>query len=107
VSADCGSREGRGFESRRLPSWKGLDKSNRGSSSPASSPPRPTKKLPVCAVYSWRTPSLIEDVISGVHVGRTGGFGLIIGVGLGDDPEVLRQNGADIVVRDLAELSLV
>ena len=38
---------------------------------------------------------------------RTGGFGLIIGVRLGDDPEVLRQNGADIVVRDLAELSLV
>ncbi len=25
----------------------------------------------------------------------------------GDDPEVLRQNGADVVIRDLAELSLV
>jgi len=33
---------------------------------------------------------IIEDVISGVHAGRTGGFSLIIGVGLGDDPEVLR-----------------
>jgi beta-phosphoglucomutase-like phosphatase (HAD superfamily) len=50
---------------------------------------------------------IIEDVISGVHAGWTGGFGLIIGVGRGDDSEVLRQNGADIVVRDLAELGLV
>jgi HAD superfamily hydrolase (TIGR01509 family) len=50
---------------------------------------------------------VIEDAISGVQAGRTGGFGLVIGVARSDDPEVLRQNGADIVVRDLAELSLV
>jgi beta-phosphoglucomutase-like phosphatase (HAD superfamily) len=50
---------------------------------------------------------VIEDTISGVQAGRTGGFGLVIGVARGDDPEVLRQNGADFVVRDLAELSLV
>ncbi len=50
---------------------------------------------------------VIEDAISGVQAGRTGGFGLIIGVARGDDPEVLRQNGADVVVRDLAELSVV
>ena len=50
---------------------------------------------------------VIEDAISGVQAGRTGGFGLVIGVARRDDPEVLRQNGADIVVRDLAELSLV
>ncbi len=50
---------------------------------------------------------MIEDAISGVLAGRTGGFGLIIGVARGDDSEVLRQNGADVVVRDLAELSLV
>jgi beta-phosphoglucomutase family hydrolase len=50
---------------------------------------------------------LIEDAISGVQAGRTGGFGLVIGVARSVDPEVLRQNGADIVVRDLAELSLV
>ena len=46
---------------------------------------------------------VIEDAISGVQAGRTGGFGLVIGVARSDDPEVLRQNGADIVVRDLAE----
>lgn len=50
---------------------------------------------------------VIEDAISGVQAGRTGGFGLVIGVARSHDPEVLRQNGADIVVRDLAELSLV
>jgi HAD superfamily hydrolase (TIGR01509 family) len=50
---------------------------------------------------------VIEDAISGVQAGRTGGFGLVIGVARSHDPEVLRRNGADIVVRDLAELSLV
>ena len=50
---------------------------------------------------------MIEDAISGVQAGRIGGFGLVIGVARSDDPEVLRQNGADVVVRDLAELSLV
>jgi beta-phosphoglucomutase-like phosphatase (HAD superfamily) len=50
---------------------------------------------------------VIEDTISGVQAVRTGGFGLVIGVARSDDPKVLRQNGADIVVRDLAELRLV
>ena len=50
---------------------------------------------------------VIEDAISGVRAGRAGGFGLVIGVARGDDLEVLRENGADVVVRDLAELSLV
>jgi trehalose 6-phosphate phosphatase len=50
---------------------------------------------------------VIEDAISGVQAGRTGGFGLVIGVARSDDPEALRHNGADIVVRDLAELNLV
>ena len=50
---------------------------------------------------------VIEDAISGVQAGRAGGFGLVIGVARGDDPEILRESGADIVVRDLVELSLV
>src|SRR5215218_8726599 len=50
---------------------------------------------------------VIEDAISGVQAGRTGGFGLVIGVARDDDQEVLRQNGADVVVRDLAEVSQV
>src|SRR5215213_7256448 len=50
---------------------------------------------------------VIEDAISEVQAGRTGGFDLVIGVARSDDPEVLRQNGADIVVRDLAKPRLV
>src|ERR687896_515978 len=50
---------------------------------------------------------VIEDAISGVQAGRRGRFGLVIGVARSHDPEVLHQNGADLVVRDLAELSLV
>jgi trehalose 6-phosphate phosphatase len=50
---------------------------------------------------------VIEDAISGVQAGRRGGFGLVIGVARSHDPEVLLQNGAALVVRDLAELSLV
>jgi beta-phosphoglucomutase-like phosphatase (HAD superfamily) len=52
-------------------------------------------------------PFEIVDAISGVQAGRTGGFGLVIGVARSHDPEVLRHNGAGLVVRDLAELSLV
>ena len=49
----------------------------------------------------------VEDAISGVRAGRAGGFGLVIGVARGDDPEVLQESGAHVVVRDLAELGLV
>jgi len=48
---------------------------------------------------------VIEDAISGVQAGRAGAFGLVVGVDREGDPEGLRQNGADIVVRDLGELT--
>jgi len=47
---------------------------------------------------------VIEDAISGVQSGRKGGFGLVVGVDRKGDADKLRQNGADIVVNDLAEL---
>ena len=47
---------------------------------------------------------VVEDAISGVQAGRDGGFGLVIGVNRKGDAEVLRENGADIVVDDLGEL---
>jgi beta-phosphoglucomutase family hydrolase len=47
---------------------------------------------------------VIEDAQAGVQAGRAGGFGLVIGVNRGDQPDILRQHGADIVVDDLAEL---
>ena len=49
---------------------------------------------------------VFEDAISGVQAGKAGGFGLVIGVARHDDPAALTQNGAEIVVRDLAELRL-
>ncbi|HEY69080.1 MAG TPA: beta-phosphoglucomutase family hydrolase [Anaerolineae bacterium] len=47
---------------------------------------------------------VVEDAISGVQAGRDGGFGLVIGVDRKADPESLWENGADIVVKDLAEM---
>src|SRR5664280_700565 len=47
---------------------------------------------------------VIEDAVSGVAAARAGGFGLGIGVDRGAGAETLREAGADVVVRDLAEL---
>lgn len=48
--------------------------------------------------------AVVEDAVSGVAAGRAGGFGLVVGVDRGAGPEVLTAAGADVVVRDLAEL---
>jgi len=47
---------------------------------------------------------VVEDAISGVEAGANGHFGLVIGVDRKGNSEELRQHGADLVVRDLAEL---
>jgi beta-phosphoglucomutase-like phosphatase (HAD superfamily) len=47
---------------------------------------------------------VIEDAISGVQAGARGGFGLVIGVDRKGNAEELKANGAQIIVRDLAEL---
>jgi beta-phosphoglucomutase family hydrolase len=47
---------------------------------------------------------VVEDAISGVEAGRSGGFGLVVGVAREEDPEELRNHGADIVVGDLGEM---
>ena len=47
---------------------------------------------------------VVEDALSGVEAGRRGGFGLVIGVDRHGDAQALRENGADIVVTDLAEM---
>ncbi|WP_424922781.1 HAD family hydrolase [Aeromicrobium phragmitis] len=48
---------------------------------------------------------VLEDAVSGVQAGRAGGFGLVIGVDRGAGREALLENGADIVVEDLEELT--
>ena len=50
--------------------------------------------------------AVFEDATAGVEAGRRGGFGYVVGVNRLDDRhgQALRDHGADIVVRDLAEL---
>ncbi|MCF8024378.1 MAG: HAD-IA family hydrolase [Desulfobacteraceae bacterium] len=48
---------------------------------------------------------IIEDAVSGVQAGRNGGFGMVLGVARETDPLILLQNGADRVVRDMAEIT--
>ncbi|PLX83377.1 MAG: hypothetical protein C0617_11595 [Desulfuromonas sp.] len=47
---------------------------------------------------------VVEDAISGVQAGRSGGFGLVIGVARHGNADSLRENGADVVVSDLSEM---
>ncbi len=49
---------------------------------------------------------IVEDAVSGVQAGRTGHFGLVLGVARENNAHDLRRNGADIVVSDLAEISI-
>jgi beta-phosphoglucomutase family hydrolase len=48
--------------------------------------------------------AVFEDALSGVQAGRAGNFGFVVGVDRVGQAEALRQNGADVVVTDLAEL---
>jgi beta-phosphoglucomutase family hydrolase len=49
---------------------------------------------------------VVEDALAGVAAGRRGGFGLVIGVDRTGHPDELRAAGADLVVTDLAEVTL-
>jgi beta-phosphoglucomutase family hydrolase len=49
---------------------------------------------------------VVEDAISGVQAGRAGNFGMVIGVARSVEGGMLTRFGADIVVRDLSEVSL-
>ena len=47
---------------------------------------------------------MFEDALAGVEAGRAGRFGYVVGVDRRGHAEALREHGADMVVRDLAEL---
>jgi alpha,alpha-trehalose phosphorylase len=47
---------------------------------------------------------VIEDALSGVAAGSSGGFGLVIGVDRGVGRDQLLKSGADIVVTELAQM---
>jgi len=48
--------------------------------------------------------AVFEDALAGVEAGRAGHFALVVGVDRVGQATELRKHGADIVVRDLAEL---
>lgn len=48
--------------------------------------------------------AVFEDALAGVAAGRAGRFGFVVGVDRVGQAEALRENGADVVVTDLAEL---
>ncbi|MFP4469201.1 MAG: beta-phosphoglucomutase family hydrolase, partial [Bacteroidales bacterium] len=47
---------------------------------------------------------VVEDAVSGVQAGRNGNFGLVLGIAREGNEKELRQNGADIVVQDIADI---
>ncbi|TMD36896.1 MAG: beta-phosphoglucomutase family hydrolase [Chloroflexi bacterium] len=48
--------------------------------------------------------AVYEDALAGVQAGRAGGFGRVIGVDRAGQAEALYAHGADVVVKDLADL---
>jgi beta-phosphoglucomutase family hydrolase len=47
---------------------------------------------------------VFEDALAGVQAGRDGGFGFVVGVDRVGQADALRAHGADVVVKDLADL---
>ena len=48
--------------------------------------------------------AVFEDALAGVEAGRAGRFGYVVGVDRSGQAQALREHGANVVVRDLAEL---
>jgi beta-phosphoglucomutase family hydrolase len=48
--------------------------------------------------------AVFEDALAGVAAGRSGRFGLVVGVDRVGHADALREHGADVVVSDLADL---
>jgi beta-phosphoglucomutase family hydrolase len=48
--------------------------------------------------------AVYEDALAGVAAGRAGKFGLVVGVDRAGQADELRKHGADVVVKDLADL---
>jgi alpha,alpha-trehalase len=49
---------------------------------------------------------VVEDAIAGVQAGERGRFGLVVGLDRAGQGDALKENGADLVVEDLSQLSL-
>lgn len=51
--------------------------------------------------------AVFEDALAGVEAGRSGGFGLVVGIDRIGQVDALLARGADVVVSDLAELIVI
>jgi beta-phosphoglucomutase family hydrolase len=51
-----------------------------------------------------RQAAVFEDALAGVEAGRAGNFGIVIGVDRAGQADALHAHGADVVVKDLADL---
>jgi beta-phosphoglucomutase family hydrolase len=51
-----------------------------------------------------RAAVVFEDALAGVQAGHAGKFGFVVGVDRVGQADALREHGADVVVKDLAEL---
>jgi len=50
---------------------------------------------------------VVEDAVSGVQAGRNGSFGLVIGIAREKNEKELKENGADVVIKDFAGIDYV
>jgi beta-phosphoglucomutase family hydrolase len=68
--------------------------------------PAPDTYLEAARMLSTTPPqsAVYEDALAGVEAGRAGGFGLVVGLDRAGQAAALREHGADIVVKDLADL---
>src|SRR5438132_294510 len=48
--------------------------------------------------------AVYEAALAGVQAGRAGGFGLVVGIDRAGQADALYAHGADVVVKDLAEV---
>lgn len=55
---------------------------------------------------SYARSVIVEDAVSGVQAGKKGDFGLVLGVAREENERELLLHGADLVVADLAEISI-
>lgn len=55
---------------------------------------------------SYEKTVIVEDAVSGVQAGKKGDFGLVLGIAREENEQELLLQGADLVVTDLAEISL-
>ncbi|GAA2249232.1 MULTISPECIES: HAD family hydrolase [Kitasatospora] len=71
-------------------------------------PGKPAPDTYLAAARALRVPpehaAVFEDALAGVASGRAGGFGAVVGVDRVGQADALREHGATIVVKDLAEL---